>query len=138
MHYTKVTMKDGTVYDAPILKWRPCKGWFSLFKMSDHIPEKIYFDDVESAVTENQRCRVGLEGIGDEDELWRAINDGWMPKDMARWSTRGWTDIDVHSPDGVETYYTLQEAEEEIPEGCTIYRHVAPHDGVYFFAATEG
>lgn len=82
MHDTRVKMKDGTVHCGPIYMFRPEEGWMSLM-LNDRdypdgdMPDRLYFRDMESAVTENQRGRVGKPGIGDEDELERARHQGW-------------------------------------------------------------
>jgi len=133
MHDTRVTMTDGQTYCAPLSVWRPREGWFSLFRVNPDIPEKILLDEVESAITEDQRCRIGLEGVGDEDELYRAIHDGWMPEDMARFSERGWEDTDHPVPEGVERYSTLREAEAAIPASQTIVRYNVEYMGLYFY-----
>ncbi len=137
MHNTKVTMKNGTIYQAPIHTWRPREGWFQLFKVDSTIPNKIQLDDVEQMVTKNQRCRPGLESIGDEDDLQRAINQGWTPKGETHVAAIIWVDTNTKAPNNVKTYSTLAEAEIHIPENVTIYRYNVPHMGVYFFAGTE-
>ena len=76
MHLTTVKMKDGRTFQGPIWTWRPLEGYFTI-PGDARAPEKIMFDDVESAVTENQRIRVDL--IADQDELVRAREDGWVP-----------------------------------------------------------
>ena len=40
------------------------------------IDEKFYFKDKVSAVTKNERIRLGV--IGDEDEINRAKFEGWV------------------------------------------------------------
>lgn len=130
MHDTRVQMKNGQTYCAPLWCWRPREGWFSL--VGEDSPEKIPLDGVKSATTEDQRGRLGLDGVGDEDELYRAIHDGWMPEDMARFSERGWEDTDQPAPEG-ERHYTLREAEASIPADQTIMRYNVEHMGLYFY-----
>jgi hypothetical protein len=82
MHDTVVRMKDGRVHIGPIYMFRPKEGWMSLMLNDrdypdDDMPDKLYFRDMESAVTSNQRGRVGKPGIGPEDELERARYQGW-------------------------------------------------------------
>lgn len=69
MHNTEVKMKDGREFCGPIWKWRPSEGWFSIWS-DETAPERIYFRDVESAITRGDRNRHGV--IGDLDELERA------------------------------------------------------------------
>jgi len=61
MHDTLVKMKDGRVFCSPIWQFRPLEGWMTLINCD----EKLYFDDMESAVTEDER-------LGPCDELARA------------------------------------------------------------------
>jgi hypothetical protein len=75
MHDTLVKMKDGRTFCGPIAMFRPKEGWFSV--IDERSPEQIPFREVASAVTKDQRCRVGQAGIGDEDELERARQQGW-------------------------------------------------------------
>ena len=66
MHNTKVTMKDGRVLNGPLDKWRPEEGYIIL--MTDD--EKLFFKDMISAITENER--ISATKFGDEDEIKRA------------------------------------------------------------------
>ena len=66
MHNTKVVMKDGRVRDYPMDKWRPEEGYIILMD-SD---EKLYFKDMVSAITANER--ISATKFGDEDEIERA------------------------------------------------------------------
>ena len=81
MHDTRVVMKDGRVFEGPIWLFRPERGFMTLVLDPSHydyeVPEKLYFRDMKSAVTENQRVRIGEAGIGDQDELKRARQGGW-------------------------------------------------------------
>jgi len=90
MHYTKVTMKDGTVYNAPMYKRRPAEGWFNL--MLGQGPDKIWYDDVAEAITENERINISRIGE-DSNELVRAVEQGWTPKDKSV-SPFEWQDVD--------------------------------------------
>jgi len=82
MHDTRVELKNGQIHIGPIYMFRPEEGWLSLM-LNDldypegDMPERLYFRDMVSAVTENQRGRRGKPGIGDEDELQRARETGW-------------------------------------------------------------
>jgi hypothetical protein len=73
MHDTTVKMKDGRVFCAPIYYFRPTEGWMSL--IDNDVPDKLYFRDMESATTENQR--MTKNNIGTCDELERARGQGW-------------------------------------------------------------
>lgn len=81
MHDTLVKMKDGTVHCGPIYMFRPEEGWMTLM-LNDldypngDMPDKLYFRDMESAVTENERVNINQVGI-DCDELQRARDQGW-------------------------------------------------------------
>jgi hypothetical protein len=66
MHCTKVVLKDGRTFDMPIEQWNPEEGWFKLFD----VDEKIWFKDLVSAVTPNER--IGYGKIGDDDLLEKA------------------------------------------------------------------
>lgn len=81
MHNTRVEMKDGRVFEGPIYIFRPELGFMTLILDETHygyeIPEKLYFRDMASAVTENQRGRHNAPGIGPEDEISRARHQGW-------------------------------------------------------------
>lgn len=74
MHYTKVIMKDGREFYGPIWEWRPEEGWFSL-AIDSSAPDRIYFREVLTGTTENDR--IGVDKIADQDILERAVKDGW-------------------------------------------------------------
>lgn len=82
-------MKDGRVYHGILWMWRPEEGWFQLAAADEqNAPDKFWFRDVESAVTEGQRVGVIRDEFGkvigpkivDEDEIERARNQGWDGK----------------------------------------------------------
>jgi hypothetical protein len=82
MHYTEVKMKDGRFFGGPIWEWRPREGWFHI--AGDNTPDKIYFRDCESAITEPHiiGTKLGDDGkrvakIEYVDELKRAKDNGW-------------------------------------------------------------
>lgn len=64
MHYTKVTMKDGRTFDAPLHLFRPWENPGYLTLMG--VDERLYIRDMESAVTENCRIRHSLTDPCDE------------------------------------------------------------------------
>lgn len=66
MHNTKVTMKDGRVFDAPIHFFRPVEGYMTLMGHE----EILYFKDMVSATTEGERISYGK--VGTQDEIQRA------------------------------------------------------------------
>lgn len=72
MRYTDIVLKDGRKISAPMMLFRPEKGYMTLMG----IDEKFYFKDMVSAVTKNERIRLGV--IGDEDEINRAKFEGWV------------------------------------------------------------
>jgi hypothetical protein len=79
MHDTKVTFKNGQVYCGPLWMFRPIEGWCSLVLDPMHYdhdpPERLYFRDMVSMVTDDQRldeCTIGLC-----DELAKARQHGW-------------------------------------------------------------
>lgn len=74
MHDTTIKMKDGTVHCSPMWDFRPKEGWMTLV----NVDGKLYFRDMISAVTENQRIRIDL--TADQDELERARRQGWDGK----------------------------------------------------------
>lgn len=71
MHDTRVVLKDGTVYSNPIWEYRPLLGYLTLVGYD----QRFFFRDMESCITENQRCEANT--IKDVDELERARKDGW-------------------------------------------------------------
>lgn len=71
MRDTLVKMKDGTVYCAPIWEWRPREGILILVG----VDEELRLADMVSAVTKDQRTRIGV--VEDRDELVRAREEGW-------------------------------------------------------------
>jgi hypothetical protein len=81
MHDTRVELKDGRVFCGPIWMFRPEEGFMTLILDPSHydyeIPEKLYFRDMVSAVTKDQRGRHNAPGIGPEDEISRARHQGW-------------------------------------------------------------
>jgi hypothetical protein len=79
-------MKDGRVLDEPIEQWKPEEGWFKLFG----IDEKIWFKDVASAVTPNER--IGINKIGDDDVLASARDY------MKRGRKFGWGNLTPETP----------------------------------------
>lgn len=75
MHITKVEMKTGEVYEGYIWCFKPTEGWFTLTEVyeGDKFPNKIYFSDVKSCISKNQRrIENGEWIIEDRDELERA------------------------------------------------------------------
>lgn len=76
MHTTTVKMKDGRVFARPMGTFRPVEGWFTLLGND----EKLFFKDVESAITEGERVgyirdengKVVAPRIEDVDEVERA------------------------------------------------------------------
>jgi hypothetical protein len=72
MHDTRVKMKDGRDLCAPIWYWRPLEGYMTLVGEPD---ERLYFRDMESAVTKD--VLLNVHTIGLRDELERARQDGW-------------------------------------------------------------
>ena len=81
MHDTRIKMKDGRVFSGPLWNFRPKEGWMSIVVEDDAgVPEKVYFRDVESAVTAGQRVGINEDGTAkcvDQDELKRARENGW-------------------------------------------------------------
>ena len=80
MHYTYVELKDGQKLCGPIWIWRAKEGWFQLAfdvnnQPSQDAPDKIYFRDVLSGYTENER--VAINRIEDQDIIKRACDEGW-------------------------------------------------------------
>lgn len=80
MHDTKVVMKDGTLHIGPIYLFRPEEGFMTLvLNEKDYpegqMPERLFFRDMASATTENQRVTVSRTST--EDELQRARESGW-------------------------------------------------------------
>ena len=80
MHDTNVVMKDGRVFCGPIYLFRPEDGYLTLMLDPNHydyeVPDKLYFRDMKSAVTENERVNIRQVGV-DCDELQRARDTGW-------------------------------------------------------------
>ena len=81
MHDTRVEMKDGQVHHGPIWMFRPKEGYLTLM-LNDRdypdgdMPERLFFRDMHSAVTENERVNISQVGV-DCDELQRALEQGW-------------------------------------------------------------
>ena len=79
MHDTTVKMKDGRVFVGPIYMFRPEDGYLSLILDPEHydyeVPDRLYFRDMESATTKNQR--VTISKITTVDEIERARRQGW-------------------------------------------------------------
>ena len=71
MNTTHVKLKNGREFDDVIEKYRPKEGYISFYNNG-----KVFFKDVESMITENDR--VSINKITDRDELERAIEDGWL------------------------------------------------------------
>lgn len=67
-------MKDGRVFNGPIWEFKPKEGYFTI-PSDETAPDRIYFRDVESAVTPTER-RVVAFGR-DACELERARELGW-------------------------------------------------------------
>jgi len=67
VHNTKVVLKDGRVFLSPIELFRPEKGFMTLFGYE----EILYFKDILSATTENER--IGYGRIGPQDELQKVF-----------------------------------------------------------------
>ncbi len=77
MKDTLVVMKDGRKFCNPMMYFRPKEGWMSL--MIEPGPDvKLFFRDMESAVTKNVMVRYNV--IEDEDEIARAKEHGWDGK----------------------------------------------------------
>ncbi len=74
MHNTLITMKDGRRFCGPMWEFYPDEGWMSI-PADERAPDRIYFRDMESAVTKGDRVAVGV--IQDVDELERARRQGW-------------------------------------------------------------
>lgn len=78
MHETIVKTKAGLEFSGYIWSWKPKEGWFSLAGCTNdglnQLPGdglKLFkFDDLESAITKNQRTFFNT--IADRDELERA------------------------------------------------------------------
>lgn len=70
MHDTRVFLKDGKTFCAPIIQWRPAEGWFSLLCLEGGPPIVIHLRDVAQAWTHERRGNA-------EDELERARKQGW-------------------------------------------------------------
>jgi len=96
MHQTKVKLKDGREFEAPILKCQPDKDRFQLIGWV----EAISFNEIDSAVTEGERIGVikdeagNIIGakIGDVDELVKA------KRTMAHARMYGWFGCDSKTP----------------------------------------
>lgn len=80
MHDTLIKTKDGQTFCGPMWYFRPEEGWMSIPSDED-APDKIYFRDMESAVTKGDRVGINQETgeaiIQDVDELERARLQGW-------------------------------------------------------------
>jgi hypothetical protein len=77
MHDTTVVMKDGRRFCNPMMLFRPAEGYMTL--MIDPGPDvKLYFRDMQSCITKDQRTRIDV--IEDEDEIARAREQGWDGK----------------------------------------------------------
>ena len=90
MHNTKVVLKNGKVVSGFIMLWRPELGWMEL--QVDGKRKRISFDDIATAITENER--VAINRIADQDEVQRARDYmaqgrkyGWpsIPKKRFKW-----------------------------------------------------
>lgn len=75
MHDTRVKMKDGRTFCAPIWTYRPEDGYITLVGEGD----KLYFRDMESCVTESDRISVKEVNV-DVDVLAEARKHGWDGK----------------------------------------------------------
>lgn len=73
MHDTIVVMKDGTTFVGPLWNFRPEKGYLTLAAQDED--RKLYFRDMESCITKDERVARGI--TRDEDELARARDLGW-------------------------------------------------------------
>ena len=92
---TVVVTKDGKEFSGHIRYWRPEENWFSIDYCGEDdlgVEKRFCFDDVESAITKEERIRLGV--IGDQDQLERAREDladgrkyGWKgyPEEMFDW-----------------------------------------------------
>ena len=89
MHLTNIKMKDGREYNSPIKLFRPKEGYLTLFDTIIE-NEKLYFKDMESAITKGQRISINV--IGDQDEIERAIE---YKKDAREFH---WDEMDENTP----------------------------------------
>jgi len=67
MHNTNIKMKDGRIFCAPIYQFNIRLGFIQLFG----VDEKLYFENMIYAITENQR--VGINTINTVDEIQRYL-----------------------------------------------------------------
>jgi hypothetical protein len=76
MHITKLKLKDGSIVEGYIEKWKPVEGYLTLAGLD----KQFKFEDMESAVTYDERTGVvrdendkivGVK-IEDIDEIQRA------------------------------------------------------------------
>lgn len=84
MHITIIKLNNGMEITGFIDKYRPQDGWMSLMKgacirdkenvsFDSDKPYMIYFKDMISAVTKDER--LSINHIGDQDEIARAKYD---------------------------------------------------------------
>lgn len=78
MHSTNVLMKSGQKHSGPIMLFRPKEGFLTLMGDDPGPDVKLYFRDMLSCVTEDERISINI--IGDEDQLERARKMGWDGK----------------------------------------------------------
>ena len=84
MHDTLVKMKDGRTFCGPLWEFRPREGYLTI-PSDETAPDRIYFKDIESAVTKGERVGVLYDDDGniigprveDRDLLARAREEGW-------------------------------------------------------------
>lgn len=74
MHTTSVVLKSGEKISGPIYLFRPKEGYLTLMATADP-QRKLFFRDMVSCVTENERISYNISG--DQDELARAREQGW-------------------------------------------------------------
>lgn len=75
MHDCNVVMKDGRKFFGPIMLFRAKEGFMTLMGDNPGPDVKLYFRDMVSAVTEDERVSYGV--VADEDEIARARKLGW-------------------------------------------------------------
>jgi hypothetical protein len=73
MHDTLVKLKDGRTFCGPIWTFRPQEGYMEIVDAEGLV--RVHLDNIESAVTKDERVGPGI--TGDVDELERARKHGW-------------------------------------------------------------
>ena len=71
MRDTIVEMKDGRKFCGPMWSFRPVEGYITLVG----VVEPLYFRDMASCITKNERVGQGI--VRDVDEIKRARKLGW-------------------------------------------------------------